>query len=172
MDAHHRPAYDESAQGGEEEEVHERLALGAHARGRYALAQLVAVERPLVRERALDGRHAALGGGLAHALLTQPAGVAGEEGRGGQGVQPRVVLAADQVERAAVEPGDQQRAVVGERAIDVGPTEARAAGTHGQARPALVLPLDREQPLGHRHGVARRRPRQQLGGEAVAGQRW
>ena len=67
----------------------------------------------------------------------------------------RIVLAAHEVQRAAVQPRDQERPLVGERAVDVRGREALCPRPHRQPRPARILPLDREQPLGNRHRVAR-----------------
>jgi hypothetical protein len=82
--------------------------------------------------------------------------------RRGQGLQQRIVLAADQVQGAAVEPGDQQRAVLAQRPVDVRRGQARGAGADRQAGAARVLPLHREQALGDGNRIPSR-----LAGEAL-----
>jgi hypothetical protein len=44
---HHRPAHDQPAERCRKEDVHERLACGPDSDGVDALAQLIAVERPI-----------------------------------------------------------------------------------------------------------------------------
>jgi hypothetical protein len=61
------------------------------------------------------------------------------------------------VQRPPVEPGDQQRALVAERPIDVGRREPFRAGADGKPRAARVLALDGEQPLGDGDGIGQRR---------------
>ena len=112
------------------------------------LAQLRAGQRALLGERPLDRLDAALGLRRRDPLLGQPPGVAGEQRRRRQRLQPGVVLAADQVQGAAVEPGDQQRALLAQRPVDVGGAEALGAGADREPRAARVLALDGEQPLG------------------------
>ena len=139
-----------------------RLAGGRHSCHHEALPKLRTGERPFRGERPLDHVHAAVSKRRRDSLLGQTTRVSGEERRCRQGVQPRVVLAADEVQRAAVEPRDQERALVGESAVDVGGGESGRPGANREARSPRVLPLHREQPLGHRHGIARRRPREEL----------
>ena len=50
------------------------------------------------------------------------------------------------MQRAAHEPRDDHRALVGERRVDVGRTHGGAAGAQGQPRRAQVLGLHRQQP--------------------------
>ena len=78
--------------------------------------------------------------------------LAGEQRRRGQGVQPGVVLGADEVQRSAVEPRDQERALVRERPVDV-----------GGAEPGRTVPGQRAAPRadpgpGWRAAAARRPP--------------
>jgi hypothetical protein len=58
---------------------------------------------------------------------------------------------------AAVEPGDQQRALLAERAVDVGCGETLGAGADGEPRAARVLPLHGQQALGDGGGIGQRR---------------
>jgi hypothetical protein len=125
------------------------------------------VRRPLAGQRALDDRHAALGVGRTHALLRQAPRVGGEQRRRRHRVQPAVVLAAHQVQRAPVQPGDEQRALLDQGAIHVGGRQPRAAGPDGQASAARILRLHRQQASDDRDRVARRRPGEQLRREAL-----
>jgi hypothetical protein len=145
--------------------VHERLPGGRHAGALEPLAELGARERPVGRERPLDRLDAALGRALADALLAQPARAAGELARRREGMEPGVVLGADEMEGAAVQPVDDERAVVVERAVDVGRRQAARAGANRQPEAARVLRLDCQQPLSDRDRVARRLAGEQLGGE-------
>ena len=153
----HRPADDEAAEGREHEQVHQGLAMRGHVSPGDALAEQLARQRALVRERPLDRANAALGLGRRHTLLTEAARVPGEEGRRRQRVQPRVVLAADEMERAAIQPRDQKGALLGQGSIDVGSGEAGRPRADREARAPRILGLDREQPPGDRERVARRR---------------
>jgi hypothetical protein len=67
-----------------------------------------------------------------------------------------VVLARDEVQRAAQEPGDDERAVVGERAVDLARPRGRAPRPEREPCRAQVLRLHCEQV---RHGGMRRRGR-------------
>ena len=75
-------------------------------------------QRPLVGERLRDRLDPPLGLGLPHPGLPQPRPAGGPERRRRQRLQQRIVLAADQVQRAAVDPGDDQPPL-GERPVDV-----------------------------------------------------
>jgi hypothetical protein len=72
-------------------------------------------------------------------------------------MQPGVVLAADEMQGAAVEPGDQQRALLAEGAVDVGGREALGAGADGEPGAAGVLPLDGKEALGDSGGIGQGR---------------
>ena len=166
--AAHRAADDQAPQRGEEEQVDHRLALGGDAGGLDPLAQLDPRQRPLLGQRPLDCPHRTLGLGLADALLAQPPHARGEQRRRGQRLQPRVVLAAHQVQRAAVEPGDDQRALLAQRPLDVGGAQPFGARPHRQPEAARVLALHCEQPLGDRGRIAQRRPGERLRREALS----
>ena len=77
-------------------------------------------------------------------------------------MKPEVVLAADEMERAAVEPGDDQRAIVTEGTVDVGCVQPPRARPHSQAKTTLILSLHRQQPFRDGVRVTRRRTREQL----------
>jgi hypothetical protein len=68
------------------------------------------------------------------------------------------------VQRAARQPGDDERALLGERRVDVRGGQPVAAGPDRQARGAQVLRLDGEQALDD--GDGRRGP---LGGQQLRG---
>ena len=84
----------------------------------------------------------------------RPPAAAGSRWRCGEaawsGPAAGIVLAADQVQRAAVEPGDEQPPLA-QRPVDVGGAQTCAPCPHRQPRPPRVLPLDRQQPLGDLH---------------------
>jgi hypothetical protein len=146
--------------------VHERLARGSHPDRVDAFAQPVAIERPVGGKRALDLGDRPLRVVRRHALLCEPTGALREEGRRGQRLKPRVVLAPNEVQRAAVQPRDQERAILGEGAVHVRRAEPLASRPHREPRPARILALDGEQPFRDRHRVARGLPGEQLSGEA------
>ena len=60
-------------------------------------------------------------------------------------MEPRVVLAADHVERPPQEPADDQRPLLGQLTVDGGRGQPGGAGANGQARRAELLSLDGEQ---------------------------
>jgi hypothetical protein len=121
--------------------------------------------------RVVDDLDAQLGVRRADALLLEPARVARGQLRRGQGMQPPVVVGGDEVQGAAVQPGDKQRPTVGERVVDVGCAEARRAAADAQPRAARILPLDRQQPADDLFGTAGRRTAELLGREPRGGDR-
>ena len=141
----------------------DRLALGADAVGGDPLGELGARERPVVGERALDDLHRALGIVGRHALLPQAPAV-GRQARGcGEREQPRMVVAPDEVQRAAHQPRDHHGALVGERGVDVAGGEAGRARAQGQAGGAQVLGLHGQQVADDIRDACRARAVQQLG---------
>ena len=86
--------------------------------------------------------------------------------RSGQREQPTVVLPRHEVQRAAQQPGDHERAV-GQRGVDGRRVEAPAAGAQREPGGAEVLRLDGEQ-VAHDLRRAARRPVQPLRGGAGA----
>ena len=151
------------AQGGEHQQVHDRLALGADAVGGDPLGELGARERPVFGERALDDLHRALGVVGRHALLPQAPAVRRQARGRGERQQPPIVVAPDEVQRAAHQPRDHHGALVGERGIDVAGGEAGRARAQGQARGAQVLGLHRQQVADDVRDACRARAVQQLG---------
>lgn len=69
--ADHRPAHHDPADGGEEEQVEQRLALGPQAGGFEPLAHPDPGQRTLVGERLFDRGDRTLGFPLADPLLAQ-----------------------------------------------------------------------------------------------------
>lgn len=90
-----------------------------------------------------------------------------QQRRRGQRVQPRVVLAADQVQGAAVEPGDQQRAVLGQSSVDVRGAQPGGAGANRQASTSRILSPHGEQARGDGDRIASRLTGETLGSETV-----
>jgi hypothetical protein len=169
--AGHRSAHGLSPQGREEHQVDECLAGDRDLRPLQSPPQLGAVERTVGGQRPLDRLHRPLGRRLGDALLAQPPRATGEQGRRGQRVQQRVVLGPDQMQGAAVEPGDQQRALLAQFAIDVGRGEAGGASADRQPGPARILPLHRQQTLGDVDRPLQRGARKRLGGESFGDRR-
>jgi len=101
--ADYRAANRDPLQGGPEEEVDQRLALGPQPGAAQPFAKLVPGQRSLVGQRALDHRESALHASRVDALLREPGRARGHQRRGQERVEPRVVLAGDQVQRAAVQ---------------------------------------------------------------------
>ena len=138
-----------------------------HGRGLEPLAQGAARERPLLGECSLDDPDAALGIVGRHALDGQAPRIGRAHLRCRQGLQPRVVLAPDEVQRSAIEPCDQERSVERQRLVDVGDGESRRPRADRQLRAAQILRLDAQEPLGHDHGIVCGRACEPLGGEAL-----
>ena len=131
LPADHRPSHDQPAQRREHQDVDECLALRRDAGAVEAVAELDPRQRPVVRDRTRDGLHSPLRLRRRDALLRQAPRIPGEERRRRQRVQPPVVLAADEVERPAVEPRHDERAVIRERAVHLGRGDASGAGADG-----------------------------------------
>src|SRR5205823_11014429 len=102
------------------------------------LAELEPGERA-IGEGALDRADAALGVCRRDAFLLEASRVAGEKARSRQRVQPGVVLAAHEVQRPPVQPGDEERAVLGERTVDVRGAEAGGPRADREAGATRVL---------------------------------
>ena len=100
------------------------------------------------------------------ALLVQATGVGRRAPGRRQGVEPPVVLGADQVQGATVQPGDHQGAVLGEGPVDRLDRQPGGPGSDGEAGAPWVLGLDGQEPLGDGHGAVGRWPGEQLGSEA------
>jgi hypothetical protein len=167
----HRAEDGDPAQPREPQQVRRRLALGADPPRRQALGQLGARERALLGQRALDDLHGALGLPRRDALLPEPPATGGEARGRREPEQPRVVVAADEVQRAASEPGDDHRALLGERCVDVGGGEPGRAGAQGQARRAQVLGLHGQESRHDLGDACRPRAVQQLRGRPGAAER-
>ncbi len=75
----HRASDDQAVQARAEQDVNERLALGAHAGRVEAVAQLPADQRPVRGQRVRDDAEPALRPGRRHPLLGQPARARGVE---------------------------------------------------------------------------------------------
>ena len=80
-----------------------------------------------------------------------------------------MVLARDEVQRAAHQPGDQQRSA-GERGVDVAGARRGAAGAQRERHRPRVLRLDREEMRDRGLRLARPAAREQLRGGAPAAQ--
>jgi hypothetical protein len=101
-----------------------------------------------------DDRDRPLGIVWRHAGQGQPPGVPGQQLRIGQGVQPPVVLAADQVQGPPVQPGDDHRAPLAERGVHIRGHETRRPCADRQPCAARILRLDGRQPPGDLLGCA------------------
>ena len=143
----HRAADDQSPQRGEYQQVDQCLALDPDACRQDRLAELLARERAILGQGAGDRAHTRLGLGLRDALLAEPARVGAHQPRRHQGMEPVVVLAANQVQRPAVQPADHQRALVRQGAVDLGGAGSGAARPHGHPHTSLVLALEGEDAL-------------------------
>ena len=159
----HRTEHGPSARHRGKEDVHRRLAFRPDASGSQPLAKLGSQQRTFGGQARLDAGDAAIHLVGREALLGEAARVRHRLRRGRQGQQPRVVLAADQVKSAAVEPGHDQRPLLSERAVDVGGADALDAGAQGQSPGASILRLDGQQRPNSRLRPAADPAVQQLG---------
>ncbi len=72
-------------------------------------------------------------------------------------MQPWVVLAANELQGATVQPGDQKRALAGiEVPIDICGCQPLRSRPDGESRAARILALDGEKPLGDGQSVRQR----------------
>jgi hypothetical protein len=141
--------------------VGEGLAGRRDPGGGEPLAELGPGERSLLADCARDQRDRPLGLVGRHALLAQaPAAHRGLAG-GAQRVQPRVVVAVDEVQRAAEQPARDDLARVARR-VDPGRGQAGRAGPERERGRALVLGLDGEEVTDDAGGPAGRRAVQAL----------
>lgn len=145
--AEKRPANGDAAQACQHEQMNERLSRGRHAHRLNAIAQLVARQRALLAQCALDRSDSTLRCARRHSGLRQTASVAGEQRRRRQRMQPPIVLAADELQRATVEPANHQRPLVAQSAIDIGRRQPTRARPDGETRAAQILRLHHQQPI-------------------------
>jgi hypothetical protein len=134
----------------------EGLSHGRYPDGLDSVAQLIPRQWPLLGQRPRDRGDTAVGRARGHAQLGQPPGVAGEELRRRQRVEPPVVLPTDEVQRAAVQPADDDRPLVGQRAVEVRDRQPAGARPNGEARASQILRLHREQAVTDANRVAGR----------------
>jgi len=120
------------------------LALGRHALCVQAVPQLVPGQRSVGLERLDDHPDAPLLLVDADPELAQAPLHPGQHPVSGESVEPPVVLGADQVQGPPVEPGHQQSAVV-EGGIHVTSRQPMRPSADGEAEPAPVLGLHRQQ---------------------------
>ena len=106
------------------------------------------VSGPSSVQRGGDHFDAAVGLCLAHAFLGEAGPVPGVELRRRERVEPPVVVGAHEVQRAAVQPGDDE-GTVSQRVVDVSCGEARGSGAHAESEPPRVLRLDRKETVHH-----------------------
>ncbi len=157
-----RAAHGDAMQAREHEQVDERLPLRRHSDSLHPVAELVARQRALGGQRAFDCGNAALRRARRHAELCQSAGVASEQGRRRQRMQPPVVLPANQVQRAAVEPADDDRTLVGQLAVEVGGREPARACANGEPGAPEILGLHGQEALADPDDVAGAFPSEKL----------
>ena len=158
-------AYQAPAQRGGNKEVDQGLASRRHRGPGQLVTQLGARQRPSVGYGREDHCDASVRVVRGQALLAQTAGIACCQLWSGQRRQPPVVVGGDQVKGAPVEPCDQQCPALGQGVVDVLAVDPRAPGPYGQACPAHVLGLDRQQALDDRLGVPGFRPAKPLGSQ-------
>ena len=137
-----------------------RMPCGSDAGG-----QLGAGERARLGDSVAHDRHGAVGVLRRDALLAQAPAAVREAGRSREREQPRVVVAMDEVQRAAVQPRDHELLV----ALDGRRGQALAACAQGQGGGAAVLGLDGEQAAHERGRAQPLAPVQELGARAGAG---
>ncbi len=144
----------------------QRLPFGPDAGRRDPFADLRTRARPFLGQCLLDRSDAALGRRGRDALLSESPRVGRVNRRRRQGVEPVIVLAPDEMEGAAVEPGDDERAIV-ERPLDASRGESRRSRPEREPEAAWILRLHREQSLGDGNRIACRRPGEELRLEAL-----
>jgi len=155
LPVHDSPYLCAGPRSGQRQDVHHRLTLGPHCRGGDPLPELRPGQRVGGGQRGPHGGHRPVRVLRRYALLRQPAGVPSTQLRGGQRMQPPVVLGADQVQGAAIQPGDDQRAPR-ERGIDVRGGQSRRTRPDRKPRATGLLCLDGQQPPSDLLGAARR----------------
>lgn len=146
--ADHRTAHDQPLRGSLSEQVHENLSGSRDAGAVQLRAQLLPRHRPTLRECSLDRRDAPLGLRGAHPQRSQPPRAGGAQRRRRQRLQPRQVLHAHEVQRAAAEPADHKRAIHRQRPVERLNGPGACACAHGEPDAPRVLALKREEMLG------------------------
>ncbi|HEY5025941.1 MAG TPA: hypothetical protein VII76_13265 [Acidimicrobiales bacterium] len=107
-----------------------------------APTQLLAGLRAIVGHRLGDELHAAHRLAGIDAFLSEPALAPDLRAWGCKLVEPPVVLAAHEVERGSVKPGDNEGATPAKGTVHVGGAETARADTYRQPGTACVLGLD------------------------------
>ena len=83
-------------------------------------------------------------------------------------MEPPVVVAAHELQRPAVQPADDDRPLLADRAVDLGDRHVFGARAHREARAAQVLRLDGEQPSGDRRDIRSALRSQELALESLS----
>jgi predicted Zn-dependent protease with MMP-like domain len=130
---------------GGEEQVDRGLLIRPNPFLLQPLTKPATAQRTLLDEGALDQAEAALNFIWREALASQSRPDGNSLRRRGQRPQPRVILGKDQVESAAVEPRDEEGAVLGQRRVHVSCGDVGDTGAQGESPGVLVLGLNREQ---------------------------
>ncbi len=130
------------------------------------LAQLRPGQGPGLGERLGHHPHTSRGVRVVDTLLAQAAPVPDLLARGGQRVEPPVVVPAHEMQGAPVEPPDHERAA-GQGGVDGLGGEPDTATPHRQAEPAPVLGLHGEETVHHVQGSGGGRSREELGREPL-----
>jgi len=168
----HGTTYDQAPQRAVHEYVDEGLPRGRDTCPFESRTELGSSSRPLIGDLCPDGRLALLRLIRAHPLLLQAPQVEVDLPGCGDLMEPRVVLASDQVKGAAVEPGDDHRAII-EGGVDVGGAQSLGAGPDRQPRAPRILCLDGKQATDHVIRTSEWASAQPLGGESLdRGQRF
>ena len=157
-----RPADGQAPDCGQRKDVDQRLSGDGHVGRRHDLAQLCAGHRPFSGERSLDGGDTSIGLSGRNPLLCKASGVAGGQLWRGEPLEPPVVLRADEVQGAPVQPGHHQSPLL-ELSVHVGRGEPDRAGPDREPRGAQILRLHRQQPVDDLDDTVGRRPNQELG---------
>ncbi len=152
----------QTAQDGREEQVPHRLAFGPDPDSGHPRRQLAAGHRAVIGQRPRYQGHSPLRILRGDALLTQATPVPRHLRRGRKPQQPRVVVAAHEMERPSVEPGHHERPVCRQRPIDGAGRQPFDSGSKGQPSPHGILCLHGEQVADCRLGAARNRVLEQL----------
>jgi hypothetical protein len=141
-----RPAQGEPALAREPHEVVDRLPLVRTPAAATRAAIASRPSGPSSVSAASMTATPALGGAGRQAVVGEPLERVGLAGGGGQRVQPRQVLAADHVQRPAVEPLHHEGPVLGQRPVDRRRRQAGRARAERQPCRPKVLGLDGQEP--------------------------
>jgi hypothetical protein len=161
-----RSPHDEPLESRAKQDVHERLPTGGDTGLAQSLTQMRPRHRSVLAQRSFDRCDSASQTNPTDAVLTQLTVTHAPQTRSRDGVEQRLILSCNQMQRAAINPRDDEGPLLGQRPIDVRAMPAASPSPNRQPRCTWVLRLHRKQRARHIHWIRSQPTRQTLGSQS------